>query len=135
MLMIHLPKFTTKETSGDYSVYSYSRISSIERTLNLAFTRIIFFPGHSFLYSLKSAHNGKEIHVCEINTTKWICFKIRGKVQNDYQILPCSNLGVTGVRGCHDLLLGMFILSWFFLPNGVSPIPLHKQNKSPRKCI
>ena len=35
MLSINLPKFTSKEKSGAYSVYSYSRIASTERALGL----------------------------------------------------------------------------------------------------
>jgi len=34
MLWIYLPNFTSKEKSGRYSVYSYSRLASIERALN-----------------------------------------------------------------------------------------------------
>ena len=34
MLWIYLPKFTSKEKSGGYSVYSCSRIASMKRALN-----------------------------------------------------------------------------------------------------
>ena len=32
---IYLPKFTSREKSGGYSVYSYFRMVSIERVLNV----------------------------------------------------------------------------------------------------
>ena len=35
MLSINLPKFTSKEKSGAYSVYSYCRIASAERAFGL----------------------------------------------------------------------------------------------------
>ena len=35
ILEAYLSKFTSKEKSGGYSVYSYSRIASIERALSL----------------------------------------------------------------------------------------------------
>ena len=37
MLLIYLPKFISIEKSGGYSVYSYSRIASIERVLSVTF--------------------------------------------------------------------------------------------------
>ena len=37
MLWINPPKFISKEKSGDYSVYSYSKIASIKRALNLLY--------------------------------------------------------------------------------------------------
>ena len=37
MLLIYLPKFVSIEKSGSYSVYSYSRIASIERVLTVTF--------------------------------------------------------------------------------------------------
>ena len=35
LLSMHLPKFTSKEKSEAYSVYSHSRMASIERALRM----------------------------------------------------------------------------------------------------